>query len=357
MTLTYFIKMGVKTMVVSGETAQITTKLDPQVYQVEKNPLSNELSLMSIGEFTVPEKIYGDVTAVAERIYAAFKDRPSSTGVMLSGEKGSGKTMIAKILSGIAKAEGLPTIVVDSEMSGSNFNSFMQTIDTPCVVIFDEFEKIYDEEHQQEILTLLDGVFNTKKLFVLTTNDISRVDDNLINRPGRIFYSLKFRGLDEGFIREYLAQNLKDQTQVEEFIKFSITFSEFNFDMMQALVEEMNRFGVTVKNASRFVNATPGFRDSKFEILSIVDANGMPLKYNQHQVIEADPFNEKFPVFIYDEKDSRYVIYVVPSDYAGFSADRGLVFKFNPRRDNVEHVIGPITLTIRKAKFSIADVY
>ncbi|HRZ82907.1 MAG TPA: hypothetical protein P5069_10620, partial [Candidatus Hydrogenedentes bacterium] len=43
------------------------------------------------------------------------------------------------------------------------FNTFMQAIEQPLVVLFDEFEKVYDDQEQQALLTLLDGVYPSNK--------------------------------------------------------------------------------------------------------------------------------------------------------------------------------------------------
>ena len=83
------------------------------------------------------------------------------------------------------------------------------------MVLFDEFEKVYDSDEQEEMLTLLDGVFPSKKLFVLTCNDKWRVNQHMRNRPGRIFYMLDFTGLDEDFVVEYCHDNLKNLANID----------------------------------------------------------------------------------------------------------------------------------------------
>ena len=164
-------------------------------------------------------------------------DRDASTGVMLTGEKGSGKTLLAKNVSFEAAKQGIPTIIINAAWCGDAFNSLIQSIEQPAIILFDEFEKVYDKDDQQQILTLLDGVFPSKKLFVLTCNDKWRVDVHMRNRPGRIYYMLDFAGLDHDFIRDYCADNLKAQEHTEAVCKISSLFDEFNFDMLKALID------------------------------------------------------------------------------------------------------------------------
>jgi hypothetical protein len=162
---------------------------------------------------------------------------------------------------------GVPTIVINEPWCGEGFNAFMQMIEQPTVILFDEFEKVYDKDDQEKMLTLLDGVYPSKKLFVLTCNDKWRVDSHMRNRPGRIFYSLDFKGLEQDFIVEYCEDNLKNTAQIDSVCRVAAMFDQFNFDMLKALVEEMNRYNESASEAMRMLNAKPEFGgDSKYKV-------------------------------------------------------------------------------------------
>lgn len=239
----------------------IAQTLPADVYVVKAHPMRGYY-LERTDHFELPSKLYGTVSKDALRILNTFQLRPASTGVMLSGDAGSGKTMLAKKLSVDAMAQGIPTIVVNSEFSGQPFNSLIQGIQQDAIVLFDEFEKIYGSEEQEEILTLLDGTVKTKKLFVFTCNDKWKVNEHMKNRPGRIFYLKQYDGLDENFIREYTKDNLKPElfdANIEVICTFADTFQSFNFDILKAIVEEMNRYDEPAKVALELLNARPGF--------------------------------------------------------------------------------------------------
>lgn len=226
-------------------------------YTVKQDPMTRQFYLESIDSFKLPDRIYGDITRQTNRIIRSFSDRPSSTGVLLAGEKGSGKTLLSKnVCASLAKV-GVPTVVINHAWHGDTFNAFMQTIEQPCVVLFDEFEKVYKREEQEQLLTLLDGVFPSKKLFLLTCNDQYRVDHHMRNRPGRIYYFVKFSGLAEEFVEEYCQENLFDTSHVDKVVQISKMFHQFNFDMLQSLVEEMNRFDESPVEALEMLNAKP----------------------------------------------------------------------------------------------------
>jgi hypothetical protein len=254
----------------SGNTFKVSSKeaLDlhdqlPAGNYVIKQDMFENLFLEQIDSFAITGKVYGDTLKQTDRILNTFMSRPSSTGVMLNGEKGSGKTLLAKSIAVTAALTGIPTIIINTAWVGDKFNSFLQMIEQPVIILFDEFEKVYKKEDQEGILTLLDGVFPSKKLFVLTCNDKWRIDTHMRNRPGRIFYMLDFTGLDAEFIREYCVDNLQDQSHVGNVYKISRMFGQFNFDMLKALCEEMNRYSESPQEAIRMLNAKPEFDGGK----------------------------------------------------------------------------------------------
>lgn len=208
-------------------------------------------------DFAITGKIYGKTGRQADRILSTFHDRPNTTGVLLNGEKGSGKTMLAKMISQKAAEQGISTLIVNSPWNGDAFNTFMMAITEPVVVIFDEFEKVYDDKEQEAILTLMDGVYPSKKLFILTVNDKYKVNSHMRNRPGRIFYMIEYKGLDSQFIEEYCQDNLKNKSYIQQVCRLTLLFDSFNFDMLKALVEEMNRYDESPNQAMEMLNAKP----------------------------------------------------------------------------------------------------
>ena len=265
--MTYFLKSGTRFNVSTKEAMDLHDHLPVGTYTVKFDQMASRFYLEQIEGFEVKGKIYGDTQRNADRILNTFHDRTASTGVMLTGEKGSGKTLLAKMLSLDAQALGIPTIVINEAWCGEGFNAFMQMIEQPTVILFDEFEKVYDGEDQEKMLTLLDGVYPSKKLFVLTCNDKWRVNQHMRNRPGRIFYMMDFKGLEQDFIIEYCEDNLKNKTHIQGICKIAMMFDQFNFDMLKALVEEMNRYNETPQEAMKMLNTKPEFGgEAKYKV-------------------------------------------------------------------------------------------
>lgn len=291
--MTYFLKHGNIYTVSKKEAMDLHEHLPAGNYVIKKNEMTGQLFLEQIDKFDIRGKIYGDTEKRADRILNSFEDRPSTTGVMLTGEKGSGKTLLAKMLSVKGYEKDIPTIVINQPWCGEAFNAFIQSIEQPLIVVFDEYEKVYDEHEQELMLTLLDGVYPTKKLFVLTCNDKWRVNSHMRNRPGRIFYSLEYKGLDAGFIREYCEDNLKAKEHIDKIVGIAGTFDQFNFDMLKALVEEMNRYNETPQESMQMLNTKPEYgASSRYTVKLVLNGEEVSQTNMEEKEWEGNPLNK-----------------------------------------------------------------
>lgn len=243
---------------------------DADSFQQKLPPATYNVALSIFGWFLErtkdvqkdPARIYGNVETRASRVIRTFEERSSkdrSTGVLLTGVKGSGKTMLARMISSKMMAKDIPTIIVDNVVNSENiggFVKFLNLIDVPAVVMFDEFEKNFDNDTQSHMLTMFDGLGSGNKLFVLTVNDEYKLNTFMMNRPGRIYYRFDYHGLERNFIDEYLTDTLIDKERIQEtgdYIERSFK-NNFTFDMLQAAVEEMNRFDIDFKEAVSCLN-------------------------------------------------------------------------------------------------------
>lgn len=303
--MSYFMRNGSRFEVSSKKETELYEALPTDTYTVKFNPMSGRYYLEIVEGFSVSGKIYGETPAQAEKILNTFQDRPAATGVLLSGDKGSGKTLLAKLLSVEGQKLGYPTIVINESHAGETFNSFMQQIDQPVIVLFDEFEKVYEPKEQEQLLTLLDGVYPSKKLYVLTCNEMYRVDQHMRNRPGRIYYRLNYTGLTAEFIREYCADNLKDQEQTESIVRMSYIFTDFNFDILKAMIEEMNRYGETAQDVVKMLNAKPEYSQPLTFLAEWKVKDGSPKANDENETWRGIPVRDVVAFEYENEGDSE----------------------------------------------------
>lgn len=138
---------------------------------------------------------------------------------MLAGTKGTGKTVMAKIL---AKESSLPIIVVNPDYPESKLIKFFKSFTTPVCVLFDEVEKNFKTEY---MLDFLDGVEKTaQKLVIMTCNDLSRVSQYMQDRCSRIRYLRRYSPDENAAFLPMLADDfgIKNKEEVVKFCKDNI---------------------------------------------------------------------------------------------------------------------------------------
>lgn len=164
-----------------------------KVYLLTCDKYSDELYLKEDNDFQLPEKYYqsaGDKRFVNKVINTFTKTQKLTTGVLLSGIKGSGKTLMAKH---IAMNSNVPIIVVDKSVRAGDIENFFSRITIDTCVIFDELDKYWSTSY---LLGFLDGVKPTgKKLVICTCNDEGEVSEYLNDRCSRIRYKRDFKCL------------------------------------------------------------------------------------------------------------------------------------------------------------------
>ncbi len=145
-------------------------------------------------DFKIPKKVYDVNSGMRKDIKRAFEFYDKNMGVLLTGNKGQGKSLNAKLL---CKEMGIPTILVTKSIPKDvNFVRFFNSIKQNYCFFIDEFEKLFADKgrtnenkdyHEQDVfLSFMDGVLTNehKVLFLLTTND--SVSEYFINRPSRV---------------------------------------------------------------------------------------------------------------------------------------------------------------------------
>lgn len=252
-------------------------KLDPGIYTVNYSDMTGYYLTIDKPKFNVPEKIFGPIELRSDRVIATYNDRDKSTGILLSGNKGSGKTLLSEIICNKMIDLGKPIIVVNAAYKDQGFYDIIENIGD-CVLLFDEFAKKYsnqrDDNQQEKLLSLMDGTGSCKRLMILTENNKSLISEFIISRPGRVYYHWEYDKLDKETIMEYCEHHGVEEDIAKQIIEISNTCIEFSYDMLASLMEEYKRFSleplVTVKdlNIEQF-----GLSENKFKLVSMVDTN------------------------------------------------------------------------------------
>ena len=271
--------------------------------------------LKKYSDLKISEKVYGVHSEKVDKVLNSFQIFNRNLGVILSGDKGIGKSLFSKLLSIKAIESGYPLIIVNSYFPG--ISEYLAEIDQEVVVLFDEFDKTFELSEQSrrdsdgekrspqtEMLTLFDGVAQGKKLFVVTCNDINALSKFIVNRPGRFHYHFRFEYPTSAEIEEYLMDSLytdKAKEQIKNVIAFSQK-TKLNYDCLRSIAFELN-LGLTFKEAIQDLNILN--LECERYTLAMYMSNGARLIVKNHAL---DLFtDQKICVEFYDNEVHEYI--------------------------------------------------
>lgn len=215
------------------------------VYSVEFDPDQFGIFLMKTVDLTLPPKIYGKADQeFIRKILKTFQVTNKSLGVLLSGTKGTGKTVTAKQL---ALESGLPIIKITTGFENGLLSAvvkFLLEIPEPYVLFIDEFEKLFPEEQQAKFLPFLDGFGTNPVLTILTINE-KKISEFLINRLQRVRYHKEYSGLDKDTVLEIFDDLLNEKYHYlrEQIMNTLLVNRVGTMDIVVSLIQEINIHG------------------------------------------------------------------------------------------------------------------
>lgn len=220
--------------------------LEPnKVYTVELDRYTDEINFTIAPDLVMPEKVYEteDSSKFVDRVINSFnKSKDGTTGVMLSGLKGSGKTITAKM---IALKSNLPIILIDKSFRPSFLSKlFNKLAETNACILFDEVDKLGEDYDDDYLLKILDGA-NTcgKKLVLCTCNKPDDISEYLKDRCSRIRYWKEFDEMSPSLIQKILEDKLNDKDEVKSLTDYIVSnFGVVSFDNVVSFADEVNEY-------------------------------------------------------------------------------------------------------------------
>jgi hypothetical protein len=248
-------------------------KLPVGIYLLKLDPRSGEYYLVKKDDFILPKKIYGTHKSEIDRwLHSYEQNSEKNMGIILTGIKGTGKTITCQML---CQRANKPVILINDTFTG---NEFIDFITSPalhdCIVFVDEFEKIYSgystdaNKSPTDFLSIMDGNYNTRLLFLLTVNNMS-LSDFLINRPGRIKYRKHYDNLPDETVEAVIDDLLVNKDHKESIYKFFEAIGIVTFDLLVCLIKDMNLFNEDALTCGKHLNIKA--EPSKYEVMEEKD--------------------------------------------------------------------------------------
>lgn len=240
-----------------GDDLKTYDKLPAGTYKVECSPMSG-FYLEQIDNFeSKEEKIYGSHKEKIDKVLKSYDKFERSLGIILSGNKGMGKSMFVQLIAERVVERDIPVIMVTKAYPG--IADFIEEIAQEVLVVFDEFEKMFNPrnekaESQDNLLGLFDGTSQKKRMYAITVNDLHKVNSFMLSRPGRFHYHIRFDYPTAAEIEVYLADKVDEEYHGE--IKHVVSFAnrvKLNYDSLRAIAFELNE-GYSFRSAIADLN-------------------------------------------------------------------------------------------------------
>ena len=208
-------------------------------------------SLRNCNKPVHPENVWKDFYDDVGKVL----DFGGKTGAILHGEPGNGKTLFVKFL---AIKYNLPITIITfvPEFTNIDIMYMFSQIPSNCIVLLEDFDNYFDKRKCiigegnnggnnmikftfDVILNCLDGIYNSydKVVFIMTVNDLEKVDEALKNRPSRFKFVKLFPNPDYE-TRYQIIEEWADQT------------SDLNLDQIWRL-KEFRDLGFTLEQSKQ----------------------------------------------------------------------------------------------------------
>ncbi len=298
---------------------KIHTELLPGNYVLNYDAHGN-CFLQDAEEFKLPSKIYDVSKDMRNHIITSYNKYDKNCGVLLTGSKGQGKSLLAKLL---CREINIPIIIINKSIPREvNFIEFLSQIKQNYCLFIDEFEKLFLETHhsinaakgesgyheQNTFLSFMDGVSANqhKVLFLLTTNNT--INEYFINRPSRIKFLQEYVEMPDSLFHMIVDDLLVEKSHKSD-LEENVSLLNMNIDLLISIVNDMNLYKKPFSEFKDFFNYR--FEVYRYEIKADGDtvskyfSSKQKIKQNtnyilEHQVKHFVKFTKDEIVFVAD---------------------------------------------------------
>lgn len=249
--------------VITFESGKYIPNLENGVYSIQEDSQGN-IFLQVEPDFETIE-LSGESINISSLVIDHYRATTNNFGILLQGSSGNGKTQTIKH---ICKMLNLPVIMVNKPFLGPFVKSVLDKIGCDCIVVFDEFEKVYAKTEQSEsLLGLFDGIDTTNRiLYVVSANERKNVSQYFFGRPGRFLFNFLYECLkpEEGLKFIKLKSSVENDERLLNYLKGVNNLSYDICDKISSLINihGEEKFSVNAK----YFNVIPIKYEYEYEI-------------------------------------------------------------------------------------------
>jgi hypothetical protein len=203
---------------------------------------------LTAASFPEPANVYGDTIKYKNLIIDSFREATEGTGVLLTGLKGMGKTLLCELTANWFINNNMPVFIVREQPVPINWlRAAAQLNPDGCLIILEEFSKLYPEDpdedrpSQVEMLSLLSDKSLSNLLVMASDNSTGDILSFLINRPQRFLWHFEFNGIKAAEAIDICTR----AGVVPEIIK-DITawcfFNQISYDVLNVLIHQALKY-------------------------------------------------------------------------------------------------------------------
>lgn len=202
-------------------------------------------------------------------------DLPFKRGIIMWGPPGSGKSCIIKLITkDVIARQG----IVVRFRNPSLFITGMRILrdiepETPVVVLMEDIDSILDHHVESDVLNILDGINDVRKMvFLATTNYPEKLGARIINRPSRFDKRFKIGYPNAESRKIYLEFLFKDKTNVgdydlDKWVKDTAKFSLAHLkELFTAVVILGDEYSASIKTLSSMKEDVSSHEDNGKEL-------------------------------------------------------------------------------------------
>ena len=225
--------------IIKHDVSNIKDTLPPGLWKVAFNPMTGFYLTKELRDIELPEHIFGSSKKQLELITSRFERDNKSMGVLLTGDKGTGKTLLASQLIDYYVDKGYPVILMDDsfEHMDSALSNFISQISN-AIFLFDEFEKVFSNDAQQYLLNFFDEKSNMNRLSIAISNSRA-ISEFMLSRPSRFFYHFKYGKLDNDTITEVANYYGLSKAVADALIIYKERLDYFGYDILISIIDEL----------------------------------------------------------------------------------------------------------------------